>query len=213
MWLSRNWDVPFDDKLRLNHRFYKTYIDWAESNLLQAIPYVQEALNYYQSHQTIFQNLKDARPTLLFSRSDPRFANIIARPNGKIGFVDWEDSGLRSPALTIADLLIHPNQEDLLTDTEWEIFLQVYCEGYPTDDNLRELIHWDTLIRSLMWLSGLLHMGVRLANEDKLAGWTINGMPANQHLRRYLARIKSWDNGSFEAELANLGNVRFFPDK
>lgn len=213
LWLSRNWDVPFDEKLRLHHLFYKTYLDWAENNVPQAVPYAHLAFAYYQSHQHIVQNLKDAQPTLLFSRSDPRFANIIARPNGTIGFVDWEDSGLRSSARTIADLLVHPNQEDLLSDAEWETFLQTYCEGYPTDDNIRQLVHWDKLVRSLTWLGGLLHMGVRLANQDKLAGWTINGMPANQRLRRYLARITSWEKSNFEEELVNIGDVCFFPEK
>lgn len=212
LWFSRGWDVPFDEKLRLHYLFYKTYLEWAENNFPQAVPHAQSALAYYQSHQHIIQHLKDAQPMLLFSRSDPRFANIIARPNKKIGFVDWEDSGLRSPARTIADLLVHPNQEDLLSDAEWEIFLQTYCEGYPTDDNIRQLVHWDTLIRSITWFGGLLNMGVRLANQDKLAGWTINSMPANQRLRRYLARIKSWDTDDFEKELANLEDVYFFPE-
>lgn len=212
LWLSRGWDVSFDEKLKLHHCFYSIYLEWAENHFADGIPYVQEALTYYQSQNAIIQNLRESRPTLLFSRSDPRFANIIARPNGKIGFVDWEDSGLRSPARTIADLLTHPNQEDLLTDSEWEIFIQTYCDGYPTDDNVRDLIHWDILLRSLTWFGGLLHFGVRRANEGKLEGWKINGMPANQRLRRYLARIKSWGKGSSQAELDNLQGVCFFPE-
>jgi len=30
---------------------------------------------------------------LCFCRSDARFANVIARPDGRLGLVDWEDSG------------------------------------------------------------------------------------------------------------------------
>jgi Phosphotransferase enzyme family len=43
---------------------------------------------------------------LCFCRSDARFANVIARTDGRLGLVDWEDSGLRDPARQVADLLI-----------------------------------------------------------------------------------------------------------
>jgi len=58
-----------------------------------------------------------------FCRSDARFANVIARPDGRVGLVDWEDSGLRDPARELADLLHHPNQEDLIDAEGWQPFL------------------------------------------------------------------------------------------
>jgi Phosphotransferase enzyme family len=42
---------------------------------------------------------------LCFCRSDACFANVIARPDGRPGLVDWEDSGLRDPARGVVDLL------------------------------------------------------------------------------------------------------------
>jgi len=213
LWISRGWDETEEQRLALSHWFYRVYLEWAEEHFSDGIDAVKEALTLYHTHAREIQQLIDANPTLLFSRSDPRFANIIARPDGRIGFVDWEDSGLRSPARTIADLLLHPNQEDLLSDAEWQIFLDTYISGYPIQsDNLRQLIHQDKLLRSLAWLGGLLHMGVRKAMQNDLSGWQINGMPAKQRLQRYYARAIGWADDDFEVQLANVGDIRFFPD-
>lgn len=213
LWLSRGWDEALDARLQRHRMFYNRYFDWAEAHFPEGIPYVKGIYKLYETHADIIQNLKNSNPTLLFSRSDPRFANIIARPDGRIGFVDWEDSGLRSPARTIADLFIHPNQEDLLSDAEWQVFLDTYVSGYPAQtDNLRDLIHWDRLLGALGWLGGLLHMGVRKAQQGNLAGWHINGMPANQRLQRYYARAIGWADDSFELQLETVRDVRFFPE-
>ena len=77
-------------------------------------------------HMESIQELSEARPQLAFGRSDSRFANIIARTGGRVGIVDWEDSGLIDPALDQADLMVHANQEDLLSAGEWEAFLRPY---------------------------------------------------------------------------------------
>lgn len=213
LWLSRGQDESLDVRLHRQQMFYNTYCDWAETHFPEGIPHVKHIYKLYETHADIIQKLKNARPRLLFSRSDPRFANIIARPDGRIGFVDWEDSGLRSPARTIADLFIHPNQEDLLTETEWEIFLDTYINGYPIKtDNLHDLIHWERLVMSLNWLGGLLNFGVQRANKGTLAGWQINGMPANQRLRRYYARAIGWANNDFEVQLQSMRDIRFFPN-
>jgi Phosphotransferase enzyme family len=71
---------------------------------------------------------------LRFCRSDPRFANVIARPDGRLRLVDWEDSGLRDPAREVADLLLHPNQEDLLELDTWSAFLEPYLAVASRDD-------------------------------------------------------------------------------
>jgi thiamine kinase-like enzyme len=63
---------------------------------------------------------------LVFCRSDPRCANVIARPDGRLGLGDWEDSGLRDPGREVADLLLHPNQEDLVAGPVWDAFLRPY---------------------------------------------------------------------------------------
>jgi aminoglycoside phosphotransferase (APT) family kinase protein len=71
-------------------------------------------------------DLDQRDPRRCFCRSDARFANVIRRPDGRFGLVDWEDSGLRDPAREVMDLLTHPNQEDLLTTEEWQPFLAPY---------------------------------------------------------------------------------------
>ena len=54
--------------------------------------------------QSLERGLADALPLIpevapvCFCRSDARFANVISRPDGRVGLVDWEDSGLRDPA-------------------------------------------------------------------------------------------------------------------
>ena len=212
LWLSRGWDETEEQRLAQSHWFYTAYLEWAELHFPDGVKPVKEAIAFYDIYHEEIQKLCRANPALLFSRSDPRFANIIARPDGRIGFVDWEDSGLRSPIRTIADLLLHPNQEDLLSDTEWQIFLDIYFNSYPVQsNNLRQLLRWYKLVGSLMWLGGLLYFGVQRARQGTLTEWQINGMPANQRLRRYLARAKGWADDSFESQLARVQDLSFFP--
>ena len=73
---------------------------------------------------------------LCFCRSDARFANVIDRPDGRVGLVDWEDSGLRDPARELADLLHHPNQEDLFDAEGWQPFLDRYLPSRSADAGL-----------------------------------------------------------------------------
>lgn len=213
LWYSRAGEETTQQRLDRHQSFFHNYIAWADKHFPEGIEAVKQAFTLYETQAKVIQNLNNARPTLLFSRSDPRFANIIARPDGRIGFVDWEDSGLRSPARTIANLILHPNQEDLLSGAEWQIFLNTYISGYPIQtDNLHDLIHRERLVMSLNWLGGLLQMGVRKATQGDLAGWQINGMPANQRLQRYYARAIGWATDDFEVQLANSADIRFFPE-
>jgi aminoglycoside phosphotransferase (APT) family kinase protein len=81
---------------------------------------------------------------LSFCRSDARFANVIARPDGRPGLVDWEDSGLRDPARELVDLLHHPNQEDLLGPDGWQPFLDRFLPSRAADPGARGLA-WPSL--------------------------------------------------------------------
>jgi len=151
-------------------------------------------------------------PPLCFCRADARFANVIQRPEGRLGLVDWEDSGLRDPAREVADLLTHPNQEDLLAPDEWQAFLQPYLAGqWSVDPQLQQRLHLYLAIFPLYWLAILLDQGTRLAAANRLVGWTVNGLPANVRLRRYLARALAWPDADFRAQLATLDSLDFFP--
>jgi aminoglycoside phosphotransferase (APT) family kinase protein len=157
------------------------------------------------------RRLIDHEPPLCFCRADPRFANIIRRPDNRLAFVDWEDSGLRDPAREVADLLTHPNQEDLLSPDEWQSFLQPYFAARTAaDPKLQRRVSLYLAIFPLYWLAVLLDRGIHLAGAEKLNEWTINELPANVRLRRYLARALAWPATDIVDRLASLGDLKFF---
>ena len=51
---------------------------------------------------------------------------------------------------------------------------------------------------------------MRRARQGTLSGWTINGLPANERQRRYLARAIVWPDFAFEGQLAALADDVFF---
>lgn len=89
---------------------------------------------------------------LCFCRSDPPFANVIARPDGRVGLVDWEDSGLRDPACELADLLHHPNQEDLIGPDAWRPFLDRYLPSRRADAGFSERLRGYLAFFPVFWL-------------------------------------------------------------
>jgi hypothetical protein len=108
--------------------------------------------------------IPDVAP-LRFCRSDPRFANVIARPHGRVGLVDWEDSGLRDPAPELADLLHHPNQEDLLGPEGWQPFLDRYLPTCRDDPGFGEWLRGYLALFPVFWLGVLLAEGLRRAES------------------------------------------------
>jgi len=160
------------------------------------------------------RELVDHDPPLCFCRADARFANVIRRPDGRLGLVDWEDSGLWDPARDVADLLTHPNQEDVLSPDEWQAFLHPYLASRDAvDPRIHRRIHLYLAIFPLYWLATLLDQGLRLTDAGQLTGWTINELPANVRLRRYLARALAWPAADVTDQLAALGDLRFFVDR
>lgn len=147
-----------------------------------------------------------------FCRSDARFANVIDRPDGRLGLVDWEDSGLRDPAREVSDLLYGANQEDLLSPDEWQAFLTPYLAALtPDDPTLPRRIHLYAALYPLFWLNLLLRVGIERARTGALATWTVNGLAPDTRLRRYLARALAWPDSDFSGQLETLEDVRFFP--
>jgi hypothetical protein len=152
-------------------------------------------------------------PVLCFCRSDTRFANVIERPDGRLGWIDWEDSGLRDPALELTDVICHVNQEDLLTWEEWQPLIQMYIAARQTvDPGIAERMHVYLAIFPLFWLSVLLPIGVQHAESGTLSGWRVNEMEPQVRLRRLLARALVWPKMEFERELAALEDLLFFPE-
>jgi len=212
LWLSRG---HFASPMELAGRFQgwlQTYREWGAAHFPPAVPLADLSLDILHKRQAVFASLERLPPTLCFCRSDNRFANVIQRPDGRLGLVDWEDSGLRDPASEVADLLTHANQEDLLDEQGWRPFLDHYLPVHQTaDTGFAERLHGYLAIFPIFWLALLLNTGVRRAQASTLSGWQINEIPANERLRRYLARALAWPDAAFDSQLASLPASRFFP--
>jgi aminoglycoside phosphotransferase (APT) family kinase protein len=212
LWLSRGQERSWTEIARSFRHAFVLYRDWAAAEFPAGQRAALLCLQLLESRQALAQELLALPTVLCFSRADSRFANIIRRPDGRLGLVDWEDSGLRDPARDLADLLTHSNQEDLLTLAEWQPFLQPYLAAQQAiDPDLWRRTHLYLAAFPLFWLSIILPAGVKRAQAGKLAGWQANSLPINQRLRRYLARAMAWPRLESGAELEQLGDLPFFP--
>ncbi|MAT98423.1 MAG: hypothetical protein CL608_14865 [Anaerolineaceae bacterium] len=215
LWLSRGMERTMQDVSAMFHSYLSRYEAWTTQHFpsgLAGAAHCRRVLERLPAILTEFAQLPD--PILLFCRSDPRFANVIQRPDGRLALVDWEDCGLRDPARDVADLLTHPNQEDLLTDEEWEAFLRPYTtERLKIDPNFNERVHYYLAIFPIFWLLLLLNTGANRAMSGKpIKEWQPNRIPINIQLRRYLARANCWPAKPTATDLADLANLSFFPD-
>jgi hypothetical protein len=212
LWLSRNYGQSLHKVAARFHDALRTYAEWAEAFFEPGRQAAAMCLQSLERCRDVVSELEGCAPVPCFCRSDPRFANVIRRPDGQLGLVDWEDSGLRDPAIDLADLVTHANQEDLLSSGEWQAFLDPYLAARSKVDlHLSHRMHLYLAIFPLFWLSGLTRMGIRLHEEGRLNGWQANGIPAGQRLRRYLARSLAWPDQDFLSQLAQLEGVEFFP--
>jgi aminoglycoside phosphotransferase (APT) family kinase protein len=211
LWLSRGMERKSDQIVEeFNMRFQK-YADWTAINF----PEGQKTASYLQAvaerQLGILDEIFELQPPLYFSRSDPRFANIIRRPDDRIGMIDWEDAGLRDVARDLADIVVHPNQEDLLSWQEWQAFLQpYYAERRKVDPDIEMRVQLYHAIFPLFWLSGLVSYGIRSWEAKQLDSWRVNTMGPNLRLQRYLARAMAYPKMDFERELKELEGIRFF---
>lgn len=197
------------------HQQFEKYREWAAREFPPAERAAETCLEVLDSRHSVVAALAEHRPVPCFCRSDPRFANIIERPNGRLGLVDWEDSGLRDPAEDIADVLMHPNQEDLLSWEDWQgAFVRPYLAARsPIDPEVAPRLQLYLGIFPLLWLSVIIGRGMKLADTDPAADQQINGLPRNERLRRYLARALAWPDMNFRHPLEGLGELEFFPEK
>lgn len=211
LWLSRGFEQTGNQIrnrfiARLNH-----YSDWVDVNFPAAKPAAIYMQNIAEKRLDVIEPLFQMQPTFCFCRSDPRFANVIRRPDDRLGLIDWEDSGLRDPARDVADILVHPNQEDLLTWDAWQAFLEPYLhERRKIDATIDERIRLYNAVFPMFWLSGLVVYGIKQWQAGSLDNWTINAMNPNQRLRWYLARLMAFPNMDFAKELNEIEDLVFF---
>ena len=124
--------------------------------------------------------------------------------------MDWEDSGLRDPAREVADLLMHPNQEDLIDWQAWQPFLSVYMTGRRDDPDFELRLQGCLAVFPVFWLGILLADGMRRIPAGELETWMINEMEPNTRLRRYMARAQAWPDPDPNAALSELADLEFF---
>jgi aminoglycoside phosphotransferase (APT) family kinase protein len=210
LWLGRGQAQSWAEimaRLRAPVQAYSEWVDNQAPSHRRAAHLCREALE--RGLTTASALLPETVP-LCFCRSDSRFANVIARPDGRLGLVDWEDSGLRDPAREVADLLLHPNQEDLLTPRAWEAFLAPYLASRRPDPGFHDRLRGCLAIFPVFWLGVLLREGLRRVAAGTLDGWLVNGLPPNERLRRYLARCRAWPELDPSRALVELADVACF---
>jgi hypothetical protein len=97
--------------------------------------------------------------------------------------------------------------------SEWDAFVGPYFAD-PRDDDpgLFDRFHLYLGLCPPVWLSILIRRGIQLARSGQLAGWQVNGLSANDRLRRYLARALAWPEPDFNHQIADLASVALFPD-
>jgi len=191
----------------------QNYLDWAKQMFEPATTAAEMCLEILASRHAVIQELSAYPSVPCFGRGDPRFANVIQRPNGQLGLVDWEDSGLRDPAKEAADIVSHPNQEDLLSWDEWQVFIAPYLAAHSKiDPRVGVRLQRYLAIFPIFWLMIIIRRGIQLASANRLAGWMSNGIPANLRLQRYLARALAWPKMDYKDTLETLREIEFFPE-
>jgi aminoglycoside phosphotransferase (APT) family kinase protein len=211
LWLSRAAEPPATIATRIR-RALDRYARWV-AEIDPALGISDDVINaLLERLARLVLRLESISARRCFCRSDPRFANVIRRPDGRLGLVDWEDSGLLDPARDVADLMTHPNQEDLVSPDGWAAFLDPYLNEHGGNDaSVRDRLHLYLGLFPIFWLAILLEVGLQRAATERLAGWRINEVPANERLRRYLARALAWPNREIEPHVQELQTIRFFP--
>jgi hypothetical protein len=213
LWLSRGQEISVEKIWNQISILIQTYRDWVDSDFRLANPAIKLVIGIFNIRKSAVAELSKGKVPLCFCRADPRFANVIKRPSGKLGWVDWEDSGLRDPAKDLADIVNHPNQEDLLSPEQWRSFLDPYLDYRRRfDSDVDRRYHLFSGIYPVWWLAILLNEGLRQIDSGTYKDWRIHGINPNEKLRRYLARACAWPRQEFDQELDDIALLIFFPD-
>ncbi len=213
LWVSRGQERSFDDIFRQFQSYFQRYRDWVEAEFPAGKPAIELCQQIFENAQPMLHELDTYDPPLQFCRADPRFANVIRRPDGRLGLVDWEDSGLRDPARDVGDMMTHPNQEDLMPYAAWQAFLKPYFTAQIKNDphiERRSFLYYG--LAPMFWLGLLLNAGVNRANSVGFSDWFANGIPTQARLRRHLARSLAYPNVDFSRHLERVKAIIFFPE-
>jgi thiamine kinase-like enzyme len=217
LWVSRSHErsssaQALDERMGEFRARFEAYAAWAEIQFRSGLRAAELCLTLLERCQPVVRELQAYEAPLCFCRADPRFANVLRRPDGRLAMVDWEDSGLQDPARDLADVMTHIYQEDLLAWSDWQALLKPYiAERSRLDPHLAHRMCLYLAIFAVFWLSVAIRAGMRAVAAGESAGRRSYGMPLNQRLRRYLARGLAWPEIEFGKQLAGLADVTFFP--
>lgn len=210
LWLAHGSEQSLAQRMAWFTRLLESYAAWSAAHYAPGERAVSLCSSLLDRAGQVLDHLYATMPPLRFCRSDPRFANVIVRPDGRLGFVDWEDAGLRDPALEVADLFLHTEQEDLLTEGDYDTFMAVYTQAMQYDrEPFGRRVEEIALVLPLFYIVILMRHGLALADAGKLATWQVNEMPANIRLQRYLAR--GLEGSLFDFDPAAYADLHFFP--
>ena len=180
------------------------YADWARDSAPACRPMAEALALAGVRAEAAAAELRGLPVCELYCRSDARFSNVIARPDGRLAMVDWEDCGVADPAQFVADLRVGPNQEDLISDGAWRAFREAYFGALtPTDPALPRRVKLYELLAVTLWLGWMAERVVNEAAAGPVQSWTMNTMPAEERGRRFVARALAWPEG-------DVAELRFF---
>ena len=212
LWLSRHEERPILRIWQDIEQLFDGYFSWAKSEIHPAASLLELCRTICVKGHGLALQLSRVDFLRCFCRADPRFANVISRPGSTLGIVDWEDSGLRDPAKDLADVLTHPNQEDLLSWYDWKAFLDPYLASRNRDDpTIEKRFQLYLGLFPVWWLGILLNEGVRRFEKGVFDGWSIHGIEPNQKLGRYLGRALAWPNYDYDPMGGDFAGTVFFP--
>lgn len=69
-------------------------------------------------------------------------------------------------------------------------------------------MHLYMAIFPLWWMSIIISRG--RSHPEKLPAWSVNGLPINDRLRRYLARAVAWPEMDYKKALRKIETIHFF---
>jgi thiamine kinase-like enzyme len=212
-WFSKGSDRRVDEVGQEIYQRIKNYADWTAFEFEQGGVAAKKCLKIIEDRFSLLDEFASKKPVYRFSKSDPRFANVIQRPDGGLGLVDWEDSGMRDPARELADIITHPNQEDLLEWNDWRAFVAEYAAFLQKDDaEMLDRMHLYMAIFPIFWLSIITARGMKMMESGNIEYWKVNDIAVNIRLRRYLARAVAWPAYDFSQQLDEFSGIEFFPE-
>ena len=206
--------LSYRRNLTITHSYCRTTIDdyaaWCDAHHPAGRATAAWCVHAIKQSEADFVELAQTPFVPCFTKPDLRFANVVARQNGRLALVDWEDSMMGDPAFDLADMLNAPDQEDLVRWHKWAPLWERYFAAHDRDKALPRRTQLYARMFATYWLT-LVSKGMRLAKAGQTPHFDVNSMPSEQRLRRFLARALAPEPSTFEHTLLEMPETCFFP--